>query len=185
MRAPLLLMIAFGVFALVFIVFAGVEPTYLTVTRGMNIDQAGRTIALTTLLAIPGSLIAGWLVRRGVPPLRLAWIGLGAPALLSAAVFLPQTALNVAIGATALAMILGSLVPAAVYAMIPRIEPDPKKFAPINGLLMQIGSGGTLIGPPLIAAWTDALGWTLAPAMLILVSLGGLLCLFAIRRAAG
>jgi MFS family permease len=183
MRNPLLLMTAFGVFALVFIVFAGVEPAYLTEARGMGVDAAGRTIALTTLVAIPGSFIAGWLIRRGMAAMRLAQAGLIIPAILSIAIFLPDTALPVVIACTALAMIIGALIPAAVYAMIPRIEPDPKKFAPVNGLLMQIGSSGTLIGPPLFAGWTDAFGWTLAPLLLILLSAVGCLCLFIIRRA--
>ncbi len=183
MRNPLLLMIAFGIFALVFIVFAGVEPTYLIEARGMSIDGAGHTIALTTLIAIPGSFIAGWLIRRGMSPMRLAQIGLIIPAILSVAIFLPDTALPAVIICTALAMVIGALIPAAVYAMIPRIEPDPKKFAPINGLLMQIGSSGTLIGPPLFAGWTEAFGWTLAPLLLILISAAASLCLFTIRRA--
>ena len=184
MRAPLLLMICFGVFALVFIIFAGVEPAYLAEARGMSIDAAGRTIALTTLLAIPGSLIAGALVRKGVAPINLAWVGLAAPALLSILIFTPAISNPVAIAASALAMITGALIPASVYSMIPRIEPDPKRFAPINGLLMQIGSTGTLIGPPIFTAWTDALGWVLAPVLLILISVAALVCLFAIRRQA-
>ncbi|HEY1723454.1 MAG TPA: MFS transporter [Magnetospirillaceae bacterium] len=184
MKAPLLLMFCFGVFAFIFIVFAGVEPAYLAEARGMSVGAAGRTIALTTMLAIPGSLIAGALVRKGVAPIRLAWIGLSAPALLSILIFAPALSTPVAIAASALAMITGALIPAAVYAMIPRIEPDPKRFAPINGLLMQIGSGGTLIGPPIFAAWTDGLGWALAPVLLILISAAAMACLFAIRRQA-
>ncbi len=108
-------MIAFGIFALIFIVFAGVEPAYLTEARGMSIDAAGRAVALTTLIAIPGSFIAGGLVRRGVSPMRLAQIGFIIPAILSVAIFLPDTSLPIVIGATAIAMITGALIPAAVY----------------------------------------------------------------------
>jgi MFS family permease len=184
MRAPFLLMLAFGVFTLTFIVFAAVEPTYLVEARGMALAAAGRVSALTTLAAIPGALIAGGLIRRGVPAVRLAWVGLIAPAALSVLVFVPAVPLAPVIIATILALFLGGLVPAAVYAMIPRIAPDPIHFAPINGLLMQIGSLGTLIGPPLYGAWANRLGWGSSPILLIALAVGGIACLIFVARAA-
>ena len=184
MRPSLMLMLAFGVFTLTFIVFAAVEPSYLAEARGMAIDQASRISALTTLAAIPGALTAGWLIRRGVSPVRLAWVGLIAPALLSVAVFIPAVPIAPVVIATVGALFLGGLVPAAVYALIPRVAPDPTHFAPVNGLLMQLGSLGTLIGPPLFGGWANLLGWASSPILLIALAAGGIVCLIGVMRTA-
>ncbi len=184
MRAPLLLMFSFGVFTLTFIVFAAVEPAYLVEARGMALDQAGRVSALTTLAAIPGALVAGWLIRRGLSPLRLAWAGLIVPAVLSLAVFTAAVPIAPVVIATALALFVGALSPAATYALIPRIDANPLHFAPINGLLMQIGSLGTLIGPPLIGAWTERMGWGSSPILLLALAAAGIACLIDVARRA-
>jgi MFS family permease len=184
MKAPLLLILAFAIFAFTFIVFAAIEPTYLAEIRGVALDQAGRVSALTTLAAIPGAFLAGWLIHRGVTPMRLAWIGLLVPALLSALVFLSALPIAPVVMTTALALFVGALVPAATYAMIPKIAPDPLHFAPINGMLMQIGSFGTLVGPPVFGAWTDALGWGAAPVLLIALAAVAIACLAGAGRAA-
>jgi MFS family permease len=184
MRAPLMLMISFGIFTFTFIVFAAVEPAYLAEARGLALDQAGRISALTTLAAIPGALIAGWLIGRGWSPLRLAWIGLIAPAVLSLGAFLPIFAVGPVVIASALALLLGAFSPAATYALIPRIDPNPLHFAPINGLLMQMGSLGTLIGPPVVGAWAEHLGWASAPILLLALGAAGIACLIDMRRHA-
>jgi MFS family permease len=184
MRAPLLLMVSFGVFTLTFIVFAAVEPAYLVEARGMALDQAGRVSALTTLAAIPGALVAGWLIRRGLSPIRLAWAGLIAPAVLSLVVFTADVPIAPVVIATALALFVGAASPAATYALIPRIDANPLHFAPINGLLMQIGSLGTLVGPPLIGAWTERIGWGSSPILLLALAAAGVACLIDVARRA-
>lgn len=183
-RAPLLLMLSFGVFTLTFIVFAAVEPAYLVEARGMALAQAGRVSALTTLAAIPGALVAGWLIRRGLSPFHLARVGLIAPAALSLAVFTLAVPIAPVVIATALALFVGALSPAATYALIPHVDANPMHFAPINGLLMQIGSLGTLVGPPLIGAWTERMGWGSSPILLLALAAAGLACLADVARRA-
>lgn len=183
MRAPMLLCAAFVTFSFAFIVFAGLVPTYLTESRGFPVAQVGRLTGLAMLAGIPGAVGAGWLMRRGRSPLRLAVVSLVVPALLSIAIFEP-TPLAVTIVALAGAAGLGGMMPAATYALIPRIEPDPHLFAPINGLLTQLASLGVLAGSPLFAVWTDAFGWSLGPALLIALALAGVASLIAVGRHA-
>lgn len=181
MRAPMLLCMAFVTFSFAFIVFAGLVPAYLVEARGFPAAQIGRLTGLAMLAGIPGAIGAGWLVRRGWSPHRLCVAALVLPALLSIAIFVP-TPLAVTIGALAGTALLGGMMPAATYALVPRIEPDPHLFAPVNGLLTQLASLGVLAGPPLFAAWTDAVGWSLGPVLLIALALVGVGLLMAIGR---
>jgi len=62
----------------------------------------------------------------------------------------------------AVSFAIGGLVPAAVFASVPRIAPDRHAIGPINGLLAQAGSLGSLAGPPVLALWIEWAGWSLA-----------------------
>jgi MFS family permease len=62
------------------------------------------------------------------------------------------------------------------------VAPDPRHFAPLNGLLTQVGSAGTLIGPPVFAAWSETAGWDWGAVPVVVSSIGGVACLLAVRR---
>lgn len=184
MRRPVLLSSAFVTYSFAFIVFAGLVPAYLAEARGLPAAQIGRLTGLAMLAGIPGAIGTGWLMRRGWSPRLLSVAALVIPALLSIAIFVP-TPLAVTIAALAGTSLLGGAMPAAAYALIPRIEPDPHLFAPVNGLLTQLASLGVLAGPPIFAAWTDAVGWSFGPALLLVLALVGVGCLAAIGRTIG
>ena len=57
----------------------------------------------------------------------------------------------------ALSFAIGGLVPAATFASVPLVAGNPRAIGPINGLVAQAGSLGSLAGPPLLAVWVD---WT-------------------------
>ena len=48
-------------------------------------------------------------------------------------------------------------MPAATFASVPLVAGNPRAIGPINGLVAQAGSLGSLAGPPLLAVWVD---WT-------------------------
>ena len=99
----------------------------------------------------PGSLLAGSLMRLGVSPGRLAAIGLlGSMAL--AALCFTALPLPLAVVGFALSFAIGGLVPAATFASVPLVAANPRAIGPINGLVAQAGSLGSLAGPPLLAA---------------------------------
>ena len=49
----------------------------------------------------------------------------------------------------------------------------PRAIGPINGLLAQAGSLGSLAGPPALALWVEITGWAWAPLMLLAVAVVG------------
>ena len=178
--SPLPLAVAFFCFALLFLALAGLLPAYLVQQRGLSPAEAGRIIAIATALGIPGSLGAGWLMKQGASPARLIAIGLVASSALAALSF-TGAAVPIAVTGFAIAFAIGGLVPAATFASVPLVAADSRAIGPINGLIAQTGSLGSLAGPPVLAQWVEALGWPMSPVLLIAVAVVGATAAFAVR----
>ncbi|MDP1752351.1 MAG: hypothetical protein Q8L22_23110, partial [Reyranella sp.] len=168
--ASIPLSIAFFCFALLFLALAGLLPAYLVDRRGLAADEAGRLVAIATAFGIAGSLLAGWMMRRGVAPGRLTAAGLIGSAVVAAFAFGMAAPVPLAIAGFTLSFALGGLVPAATFASVPRLAADASAIGPINGLLAQAGSLGSLAGPPLLALWVGWAGWSLAPVLLLAIA---------------
>lgn len=183
MRAAWPLAASFFCFALLFLALAGILPAYLVADRGVPTATAGRIVAAATAFGIAGSFAAGWLMRRGVAPCRLAAIGLVASTVVAVIAVNRSTGMPIAVAGFALSFAIGGLVPAAAFASVPRIAPDRRAIGPINGLLAQAGSLGSLAGPPSLAWWVEWTGWSLAPVLLLAVAaLGTAAALLMPRR---
>ena len=175
--------VSFFCFALLFLALAGILPTYLVVDRGLPTATAGSIVAAATAFGVAGSFAAGWLMRRGTAPGRLAAIGLAASTLAAAPAFSHAVGLPLAVAGFAASFAIGGLVPAAAFASVPRIAPDQRAIGPINGLLAQAGSLGSLAGPPTLAYWVDWAGWSVAPLLLLAIAaLGAAAALAGPRR---
>lgn len=180
--ASLPLAAAFFCFALLFLALAGLLPTYLVEQRHLEADDAARLVAAATAMGIAGSLAAAWLLRRGVAAGRLIAIGLVASGVIAAFCF-GGVAAPLDIAGFALSFAIGGLVPAATFASVPLVAAHVRAIGPINGLLAQAGSLGSLAGPPLLALWVEWLGWPAAPLMLIAIAAIGAAAALAVRRA--
>jgi MFS family permease len=171
---------AFFCFALLFLALAGLLPAYLVDNRGLAPADAGQIAAVATAFAIAGSLAAAWILHRGVAPGRLVALGMIVSTAIAALAFSAPVRLGIA--AFAVSFAVGGLVPAAVFASVPRIAPDSRAIGPINGLLAQAGSLGSLAGPPLLGLWIGWTSWPLAPALLLAVAVVGAVCARATGR---
>lgn len=179
--APLLLAVAFFCFALTFLGMAGLLTVYFIEIRGFSIERASGLIAPTTACGALGSLAAGWLMRRGLSTWTLTGAGLLGAMVLAVVVFSAAAPDWVVIAATTLSFTLGGLVPAAAFASVPLLAREVRAIGPLNGLLAQTGSLGSLLGPPLVALWVGAAGWAMAPALLLAVAIIGSACVLVIR----
>jgi MFS family permease len=182
LRAAAPVSVALFCFALIFLALAGLLPAWLVDSRGLSAADAGRIVALTSACGILGSLFAGWLMRRGTSPGRLAALGLIATAVISALSF-SATSVPLAVAGFALSFAVGGLLPAAVFASVPLVATDKRAIGPVNGLLAQTGSLGSLAGPPALALWVEATDWSLAPVMLVAVAAIGAACALAVKPA--
>ncbi len=162
------LSIAFFCFALLFLALAGLLPAYFIERRSLAAADAGRFMAIATAFGIAGSLLAAWMMRRGVSPGRLIAVGLITSTVIATFAF--SAPVPLAVAGFAVSFALGGLVPAAAFASVPLIAVDARAIGPINGLLAQAGSLGSLAGPPLLALWVGWAGWSLAPVLLLAIA---------------
>lgn len=184
-RPSILLALGFGSFTLIFLAVAGFLPSHLVAERGLTIQAAGVAAGLITAAGALGSIAAGWGIRRGIPLRAMAIAGLVVPAVAAIPVFVADVPLPLALVAATLVFAVGGLVPAAVFASVPDIAGGGATVGRINGLLVQSGSLGSLLGPPLFGAAVTQLGWTLSPVVIVAVAAAGVASLLALRPGAG
>lgn len=183
LRASAPLALAFFCFALLFLALASLLPVYLVDHRGVAADDAGRIGAVATVCGVAGSLLAGLLMNRGAAPRLLIAIGLVASTVMATLAFDETLPIMLAAAGFCLSFALGGLVPSAAFASVPLVAREPHAIGPINGVLAQAGSLGSLAGPPAMALWVDWSGWSTAPVMLLAVAALGATSAFLIRRA--
>ena len=180
---PLLaLAAAFGCIGLIGVVVIALLPTFLVEVHAVSLAAAGAATALVSLASVPGSLLAGWLMRQGVGLRALSLCSLIMPAA-ALPTFLSGGWLDLAIGAAAIILFANGVVVSAMLATVPRLANRPSDVALGNGLIAQLGSLGTLLGPPLFGAMTAEAGWPANAGLILAFTLLGLtLGWAAVRR---
>ncbi len=125
-----------------------------------------RRAALAAVSNAVGNFSGGVLMARGIAAERLVTTGAVALGLLTAGVYLaPIPAL--AVGLAMAASCVGGIVPAACFALLPRVVPAPALVAPAMGLTIQGNNLMQLIAPPALGALAAHSWALLAPALLL------------------
>jgi MFS transporter, CP family, cyanate transporter len=175
---PWLLALGFGVWAIQHFALIVWMPTYLQEQRGVG---AGATALLTSLMlvaCVPGNLIGGALVQRGVPR---GWLLVAAQTLtgLGALIYTTESLPDgLRYAAAVFVSFAGGMIPAAVMASSTVLARTPQQIGTLQGLYLQGAQLGQFVGTPLIAAvvaataqWRSSL-WVSGLASLIGIGLG-------------
>lgn len=151
LRGPALLAAGFGLIAMIGVAIVTLLPTYLQSTTSLSSSGASSYTALVAVTSVPGSLLAGWLLHRrlGARPLLIVGLVMPVGAFLCFAVPVPVGA---QVGGAMLILFANGLVVSAAYATIPAVANHRMTVQSTTGLLTQLGSAGTLLGPPLFAS---------------------------------
>jgi predicted MFS family arabinose efflux permease len=173
LRPLLTLAAAFGCIGLIGVAVIALLPTFLVATRGTPIATAGAATALVSVASVPGSLLAGWLMRRGAGLRGLGLCSLLMP-IAALGAFVIQDSVAGGVAATALILFANGIVVSAMFAAVPRLARSPARIALGNGLVAQLGSLGTLVGPPLFGATIAGFGWQAIPVLILAFSLLGM-----------
>lgn len=181
-RGPLGLAIAFMVFAGMQVGFIALQPAYLIDERGLDLAVAGVILSATTPFSILGTVIAGLVLRAGVPGLALAHAGFVAMALTGALTFVVPTDLTSLILAGAGLYTAGGIVASVIFAMLPGFVGPGRDLPLLSGMIVQFGNIGALVGAPILAAVAEAAGWIMVPVALAAVSAFGIAGLLIVRR---
>nr|WP_082644740.1 MFS transporter [Lysobacter enzymogenes] len=182
-RGPLLLALAFALYALQFYALLSFLPTLLM--QRMQVDAAGAGLLSGAAIGanVLGNLAAGALLRRGARRWRLIALASATMGLSAAAVFALPLPATVAYSLCVLFALAGGLLPASTIGGAAELERDPGRIAIAVGLLMQGSYLGQVIGPSLFGSVVQAAGWPAAAWPVGLAALGAVAAAVALRRS--
>ncbi|SED08569.1 Major Facilitator Superfamily protein [Amycolatopsis tolypomycina] len=183
---PLLLGAGFALTALISVAVLSLFPLYLSSRFSLPPGTAGALTSAVAVASVPGSLLAGALLRRGATPRAVGAAALSCP-VFAGLVFggaLPPG------GAVALAVLLlfaAGIGVGAAYGALPSVVVRADALPAANGVLVQLGSAGTLLAPPLFAAVTGLAQWERAAFLVLPAAVAGfaLLARATARRPRG
>lgn len=160
LRQPLawLLALAFGCWAIQHFSLIVWLPTFLMEQRGMAASAAAALTALMLLVNVPGNLIGGALVQRGLPRGRLIAAAHAATGLCAMGLLHDGFNDGLRYGLCLALSFIGGLIPAAVMSSSTVLARQPAQISVLQGLIMQGSQAGQFIGTPLIAAVVAASG---------------------------
>ena len=163
---PVLLASIFTTYALQWLTVMGFLPTLLIEEYGMTGGRASVLTAVMVAMNVPGNLMGGWLLHRGFRRWKLIAFASAVMGLCSLAIYSPHLPFfGRYIGCLVFSGV-GGLLPAATIGGAPVYAPSPKQLATTNGLIMQGGQFGQVVGPPVLALMVSAAGWKSAPWLL-------------------
>jgi MFS family permease len=152
------LAVCFSVYSLPWMALMAWLPSYLVEQRGLGVTLAAHLTVLVVAVNVPGNILGGWLLQRGVPRWRLL-LATGALSLLCGlGIFSDATPDAWRYALCLLFSGFGGMLPAAALAGAPRFAPSPRHIGGANGMLVQGSAVGQLAGPPIIAMAVSAAG---------------------------
>ena len=171
---PWLFGLSFAIFAVEWQALMAWLPTFLIETQARALTGAALFTALFVLVTAAVSIACARLLQRGVarwPLLAITFAGMGVSA---AALFAPFTPDDAKLPLALCFALASGPLPAVCFEGGVAHAPSPGQVAMAGGFVAQGAALGAVLGPPLLAAVTEALGgweaawWT----MLVWSSLG-------------
>ncbi|SCL36253.1 Predicted arabinose efflux permease, MFS family [Micromonospora pallida] len=172
----------FGAVSMISVAVLTLLPTFLSTDAGLGSSTAGLAVALVSLVSVPGGIVAGWLLRRvaGIPV--LGPLALTMP-FLAVVIFSGPRIPALAIGAAAVLLFVNGILVAVAFATVPQVVDGADQLGTGNGLLVQLGSCGSLLGPPLFAGTVDRFGWGPVPVVVGVAAVLGLVLYLIAHRS--
>jgi MFS family permease len=155
-------------------------PTFLT-EHGASTAGAAVATALMVMVNVPGNLLGGWLLSRGVPRGRLVITAAVIIALCEIGM-LPSTLPGDARFVLVLVFsFFAALMPASIFAGLPLHARSPAHIATGTGMVQQASNIGQFFGP-LAIAWIASRfgGWEASLWVMLAFAAGAAACGFAL-----
>jgi|TARA_R110002111_G_scaffold124747_6_gene189395 MFS family permease len=126
-------------------------PTYLINHYQLSTANAVLVTTLLPAFIIPGNLLAGLLIHRGLSPYHLISYPATALAILISAVFYLNYPAETGLLLLALFGLFLGMIPTAIFAQSPRMADKPSDIGRIMGIVITGQGPGILFAPPLAA----------------------------------
>jgi len=156
-RGPLLLAAIFACYTVQYLAVMGFLPSILQ-AEGASAQAAGVLSALAVMANAAGNLSVGALIARGARPRRLIAVACVVMLVAASGIYLPAAPASVRYVLVLILAGVGGLIPASIFALVPRVAPDRQSAASIMGFVVQASHLGQLAGPPAVAAVAAAAG---------------------------
>jgi MFS family permease len=179
---PVLLALSFGAYALSYLVVLGFLPTILIEREGVPLTVATALTAFAIAMNVPGNLIGGVLVHRGIRPWLLLTIASVTILVCGSGFYASELPLWLRYALCVVLSFVGGILPSSIFGAAPALAPSPRLVATTNGLIMQGSNLGQSIGPPGAAALAASVGdWHLTPLVLAAAGLVGIIVALGLR----
>jgi len=181
---PWLFGVCFVLFSIQWLALMTWLPTFLIETQGRSLAGASLFTALIVFVTGLGVVTGASLMHRGAARWLLIGTAFLAMGVFAAALFAPVTPDAAKIPLALCFTLVGGLFPAACLEGGAAHAPSKEQVATASGFVAQGAALGSVLGPPLLAAVTEAVGdwesgwWT----MLVCPGIG-LAVVVAVRRA--
>ncbi|WP_269857183.1 MFS transporter [Streptomyces sp. RPT161] len=183
---PTALALGFATISGAIVSFVAMFPTYLHERLGLPVAQAGTLTGAVSFVGVAGGFASGWLLRRGANIATVFFAGLLMP-LGAFVAFAGVGGVGTAAVGAAVIAVSNELVVAAVFAALPLVVEAASDIGTANGLVAQLGSAGSLAGPPLVGLAVGVAGgwWAVGAVLLVGCASGVGLIRYAVRGGSG
>ena len=179
---PLLLGLIFACYTVQYMSVMGFLPTILQ-AQGTSAQAAGLLSALAVMANAAGNLAVPALLARGALPRRLIALACLVMMVAAAGIYLQALPATLRYLSVVLMSGVGGLIPASLFALVPRVAQDRRSTATTMGFVVQFSHVGQLAGPPAVAAVAAAAGgFQLSALVLIPAAFTALLAARGLRR---
>lgn len=148
-RRALVFAAGFGCYSASVLACLALLPLFLDRTAGWTASQTGAATGLVAFASVPGALLAGWLMARGVSFAMVALLPLLVSGLCGLGVFAWANGPQQAVLLACLGQVFAGLMSGAAFSMVPLVAGSPGRLARVNALIAQFGNLGSLVGPPI------------------------------------
>ncbi|GAA2336111.1 MFS transporter [Streptomyces cuspidosporus] len=181
---PFALGAGFATISATIVSFVALYPTYLHDEFDVPTAAAGTLTGSVSFAGVAGGFAASVLLRRGAPMKYLFTAALLMPVGAFAA-FGSAGGLGISMTSAVLIAVTNELVVATVFAALPLVVRTSADVGVANGVVAQLGSVGSLAGPPLVGLVVTAADgwWAVGPALLVGCAAGVVLLRTAVGRA--
>jgi cyanate permease len=154
---PVLLGVIFGCYTVQYMAVMGFLPTILQ-AQGTTAQAAGLLSALAVMTNAAGNLIVPALIARGAAPRRLMAVACLVMIVAAVGIYLAALPATVRYLFVMTLSGVGGLIPASLFALVPKLAQDRQSTATTMGFVVQFSHVGQLAGPPAVAAVAAAAG---------------------------
>jgi hypothetical protein len=148
---PLLLALIFITYALQWLAVMGFLPTLIIEKYGFSKSMASILTAAMVFVNIFGNLAGGKFLKRGIKRWKLIALACMVMGTSSFAIYSVDANFILNYTGCLIFSIFGGLIPASILGGVPDYAPSKNLVATTNGLVIQGGQAGQVMGPPILA----------------------------------